>query len=53
MKFIKSIIENPDEVGKLNEKQISTYLFQLSALLDELNEPSLIELDGKDEVVIE
>lgn len=51
MKDIKSIIENPDEVGKLNEKQISNYLFQVSGLLDKLNEPSLIELNGKDEVI--
>ncbi len=51
MKFIKSIIENPNEVGKLNEKQISNYLFQILDLLNELNEPSLIELNGKDEVI--
>ncbi len=51
MKFIESIIENPDEVGKLNEKQISNYLFQILDLLNELNEPSLIELNGKDEVI--
>jgi predicted phosphodiesterase len=51
MKYIQSIIENPDEVGKLNENQISTYLFQILDLLNELNEPSLIELDGRDEVI--
>ena len=51
MKFIQSIIENPDEVGKLKENQISNYLFRVLDLLDKLNEPSLIELNGRDEVI--